>query len=154
MKKTNLKIAGMHCASCAVTIEKNLRKLQGVKSASVNYATETASLEHAHGLSKEKIKEAVSSLGYTDFETLNHQAEEHLEHEHHAEEKSLRSRFLISFVLSIPLLYSMLASFLPFLPIPFSDRTVAIAQFILATGTIIAGWNFYYHGFRTVIVSK
>src|SRR3990172_8835303 len=102
MKKTNLKIAGMHCASCAVTIEKNLKKLQGVKSASVNYATETASVEHEHGLPKEKIKETVSNLGYSAFETQDHQAEEHLEHEHHAEEKSLRNRFVISFILSLP----------------------------------------------------
>jgi len=33
-------IKGMHCASCANTIEKALKKVNGVINASVNYATE------------------------------------------------------------------------------------------------------------------
>ena len=42
---TELPIEGMTCASCARRIERKLNKLDGV-SASVNYATETATIEH------------------------------------------------------------------------------------------------------------
>ena len=38
------KIKGMHCASCAVNIERALKKSVGVTDAQVNYATETAQL--------------------------------------------------------------------------------------------------------------
>ena len=41
----DLQIEGMTCASCAARIEKRLNKLDGV-SATVNFATEQASVEH------------------------------------------------------------------------------------------------------------
>ena len=44
-----LKIGGMTCASCANRIERKLNKLDGV-SASVNYATEKASVTGPEGL--------------------------------------------------------------------------------------------------------
>ena len=40
MSRTNISIEGMHCASCALKIEKALRKTDGVKEASVNLASE------------------------------------------------------------------------------------------------------------------
>jgi Cu+-exporting ATPase len=33
-------VTGMHCANCVKTIERNVRKLEGIDEASVNYATE------------------------------------------------------------------------------------------------------------------
>ena len=40
--KLILKIEGMHCTSCAGIIERTLRKITGVSSANVNFATEKA----------------------------------------------------------------------------------------------------------------
>ena len=42
-REVALPITGMTCASCAARVEKKLNKLEGVE-ASVNYATETASV--------------------------------------------------------------------------------------------------------------
>jgi copper chaperone CopZ len=44
MPKTKLAIHGMHCASCAVTTEKALSAVPGVEEASVNFATERATV--------------------------------------------------------------------------------------------------------------
>ncbi len=44
-KQITLPVTGMTCANCAVTIERNLRKLPGVTAANVNLASERASLE-------------------------------------------------------------------------------------------------------------
>ena len=44
MEKTLISIGGMHCASCAVSIEKALKKKDGVQDASVNLAAERASV--------------------------------------------------------------------------------------------------------------
>ena len=41
-----LKIGGMTCASCVRTVEKALSKTPGVRSASVNYAAETAAVRN------------------------------------------------------------------------------------------------------------
>ena len=40
-----LPITGMTCANCVSTVERNLRKLDGVREVSVNLASERASLE-------------------------------------------------------------------------------------------------------------
>ncbi|HBB02708.1 TPA: hypothetical protein DCZ16_02870 [Candidatus Peregrinibacteria bacterium] len=37
--KKEIIITGMHCASCAINIERKLKKLDGVSNANVNYAT-------------------------------------------------------------------------------------------------------------------
>ena len=42
--RVNLPITGMHCANCAITVERNLKKADGVTDAVVNYATEQASV--------------------------------------------------------------------------------------------------------------
>lgn len=45
MKKINFKINGMSCASCSIGIENSLKNREGIKSAVVNYATESAKIE-------------------------------------------------------------------------------------------------------------
>ena len=43
-KTENYKIKGMHCASCAIMIEKTLKKVVGVIGAEANYGTESVKL--------------------------------------------------------------------------------------------------------------
>merc|ERR1711879_778506 len=45
-KHVNIKIAGMTCATCVNTIEKSLNETEGVNEATVNFATETASVSY------------------------------------------------------------------------------------------------------------
>jgi hypothetical protein len=47
-KSVSLGITGMHCASCAANTEKALKKLDGVQSASVNIASESASVRRKY----------------------------------------------------------------------------------------------------------
>ena len=64
-KKATISIVGMHCASCAVKIEKRLAMLDGVKQARVNYASEKAFLEYdPEETNISKIKKTIESLGY------------------------------------------------------------------------------------------
>ncbi len=65
MKKEIFKISGMHCASCAMTIEKAISKLPGVKVAQVNFAAETLLTEFDESqVSPKDLKEVVNSVGY------------------------------------------------------------------------------------------
>ncbi|MET0145484.1 MAG: heavy metal translocating P-type ATPase [Ilumatobacteraceae bacterium] len=59
-----LDIGGMTCASCAARITKRLNKLVGVD-ASVNYATEQATVTVPDGVSVEEIVAQVEAIGYT-----------------------------------------------------------------------------------------
>jgi len=61
----NLQINGMHCASCAVNISRNLEKIDGVKTAFVNYANEQASISFdQQKVTQAKLIQTITKLGY------------------------------------------------------------------------------------------
>ncbi len=63
-ERLELPITGMTCASCAARVEKRLNRLEGVE-ASVNYATETASVTFdPAAVAPEGLVEAVEQVGY------------------------------------------------------------------------------------------
>ncbi len=65
IKKSTLSISGMHCASCAMTIERALKKTKGVAEASVNYATEKATVEFDESeVNEDALKQVVAKSGY------------------------------------------------------------------------------------------
>jgi Cu+-exporting ATPase len=60
-----LDIGGMHCATCAQTIEKRLPKLKGVIYATINFAAEKAIIDYDPDLVDQKaIEDAISEVGY------------------------------------------------------------------------------------------
>jgi Cu+-exporting ATPase len=60
-----LSVGGMHCASCAVSIENALRKMRGVSKANVNFAAEKAYVEYdPDRVSSVDFREAVEKAGY------------------------------------------------------------------------------------------
>jgi Cu+-exporting ATPase len=62
---TSLQIRGMSCASCVARIEKTLRRLNGVKEASVNLATEKVAILYDPTVVKEReLVLAIEDLGY------------------------------------------------------------------------------------------
>src|SRR3989338_9799597 len=79
--RTTLRIKGMHCASCAIMIEKTLKKSEGVSFAEVNYGTETARVDFDE--SKVKIADLskkIEPLGYSLFENKNSSHDLHSGH--------------------------------------------------------------------------
>ena len=64
MKKLKLIIEGMHCASCASNIEKSLRKVNGVKEASISLMLKKGTVEAEDFVKEDELKKAVSKAGY------------------------------------------------------------------------------------------
>ncbi|MCX4474641.1 heavy metal translocating P-type ATPase [Micromonospora sp. NBC_01655] len=60
----DLAIGGMTCASCAARIEKKLNRMDGV-TATVNYATEKATVSYADGVTPDDLIATVEKTGYT-----------------------------------------------------------------------------------------
>jgi len=70
MEKIRIDIEGMTCASCAASIEKSLRKVKGVESATVNFATRTSEVTFDKNLTNEKeLFDVIIKEGYTPIDT-------------------------------------------------------------------------------------
>jgi len=64
-EKATLQIIGMHCASCAATIEESLNKVEGVSKVAVNFATEKAYVEYDPSkASRQQLEETIREAGY------------------------------------------------------------------------------------------
>ena len=65
-RKTTLAIGGMTCAACVMHVENALEEADGVLSASVNLATERASVEYVPGLAGiSELRHSVEDAGYS-----------------------------------------------------------------------------------------
>jgi Cu2+-exporting ATPase/Cu+-exporting ATPase len=65
MKNATYSISGMHCASCANIIERQLSKLEGIESVTVNFATETAYLRFDEKKTTlNLLNKSISKYGY------------------------------------------------------------------------------------------
>jgi Cu+-exporting ATPase len=98
MMEVRLDLEGMHCASCAARIEKQLKRLDGVE-ATVNLATEQATVHCPPSLGIEDLVAAVDAAGYH-----AHVASPSHEHGHDHDEpvEVLQRRLLLAVVLTIP----------------------------------------------------
>jgi P-type Cu+ transporter len=96
--RIELEIGGMTCTSCAARVEKKLNKLDGVVLANVNYATELASVAYDPGhVRLPDLVRTVQAAGYT--AALPSDADEKADLV-----RPLRTRLLVSFALTLPLL--------------------------------------------------
>ncbi|MER7620236.1 heavy metal translocating P-type ATPase [Streptomyces sp. NPDC126503] len=105
---TELRIGGMTCASCAARVEKKLNRMDGV-TATVNYATEKARVEHAPEVGVDALIATVVKTGYTAEEPPPPEPEPAPGQDAEApdggadpELASLRQRLAVSAVLSAP----------------------------------------------------
>jgi len=64
-KKAEIKISGMHCATCAINIEESLSKIKDVSKVQVNFGTDTAHVEFdPQKVSITDLEKAVKDVGY------------------------------------------------------------------------------------------
>ena len=128
--RIELEIGGMTCTSCAARVEKKLNKLEGV-SASVNYATELASVAYdpGHVLLPDLLR-AVEAAGYTAALPSDTDVQADLV-------RPLRTRLFRSVALTVPLI---LLAMVP----PLQFRGWEWVAFALATPVVLwAGLPFH-----------
>ncbi|MDI1462872.1 heavy metal translocating P-type ATPase [Catellatospora sp. KI3] len=99
-RQIELTIGGMTCASCAARVEKKLNRIDGV-TASVNYATEKASVTFPDTVSTDDLIATVEATGYTAALPAPPQAEP-AEATAPDELSALRRRLWTSVVLALP----------------------------------------------------
>ncbi|MCJ2194783.1 heavy metal translocating P-type ATPase [Brevibacterium casei] len=136
-----LQIGGMTCASCANRIEKKLNKLDGI-TASVNYATEKASVTAPEGYDPQLLIAEVEKTGYTAELPAPKDAaapggEDDGESREDAELRTLRQRLIGSAVLAVPVIAMAMIPALQFDYWGFASLALA------APVVVWAGWPFH-----------
>ena len=146
MKKT-FKISGMTCAACASRIERFVKKLDGVTSASVNFAAESLTVDFEK-LGIKDIEAAVVKAGYA-FADKN--AKPKMPHD-----KVMLIRLIFSLVFAVPLLTISMGHMVG-MPLPdaiephHSPMGFAVVQLALTVPVIVIGWKFFWDGFRNLV---
>ncbi|KAA9135047.1 heavy metal translocating P-type ATPase [Microbacterium caowuchunii] len=98
-----LEIGGMTCASCAMRVEKKLNRLDGV-SATVNYATEKATVTVPEGYDPAQLIAEVEKTGYTATLPAPRKPADESDADDEPELRSLRNRLITSIVLTVPVI--------------------------------------------------
>ncbi|CDQ40011.1 Copper-exporting P-type ATPase A [Virgibacillus salexigens] len=146
-EKAEFDVFGMTCAACSNRIEKVLNKQDGVKLATVNLTTESATVEYNAGLVDQKaLIEKIRNVGYD----AKPKAEASEKQTHKEKElKHQKTKLIISAVLALPLLVTMLVHlFNMTIPDIFMNSWF---QFALATPVqFIIGWQFYVGAYKNL----
>ncbi|MGW5314362.1 heavy metal translocating P-type ATPase [Nocardia thailandica] len=101
--RVELVIGGMTCASCANRIEKKLNKIDGV-TATVNYATEKARVDFTGDIAPADLIATVEQAGYTAALPEPPKTESETTAPEVDPTAALRTRLLVSLVLTVPVI--------------------------------------------------
>ncbi|MEV0437180.1 heavy metal translocating P-type ATPase [Nocardia sp. NPDC050413] len=148
--QVELVIGGMTCASCANRIEKKLNKLDGV-TATVNYATEKARVDVTGDVSPEELIATVEQAGYTAALPAPKQPETTDAPTEDDPTASLRTRLLVSLVLTVPVIAMAMIPALQFTNWQWLSLTLAAPVVIWgALPFHKAAWTNLEHGTATM----
>jgi P-type Cu+ transporter len=141
MKTATFNIAGMHCASCSARNERTLKKLQGVREATVNFATHSARVVFDEAVVTERaLHDVVVENGY---EVLTAEfADQHKERARR-ELQSARRRAYVAVGMAAPV--AVLAMFDVALPWTILGHNAGVwIEAVLSTLVILGlGWQFH-----------
>jgi Cu2+-exporting ATPase len=145
MLKKQFPVTGLSCASCASNVELNLKKQRGVISASVNLASQIATIEFDPAVVKPSdLKESTISIGYDLITDESEKAKEELENLQQKRVRSLRRRTFSSIALAFPLV--VISMF--FMNIPYAN------YIMWAISTPIVLWmgrTFFINGWKQLM---
>ncbi|MCU5581873.1 heavy metal translocating P-type ATPase [Bacillus toyonensis] len=149
--KAEFTVSGMTCAACANRVEKRLNKLDGVNKATVNFALESATVDfNPDEVSVNEMKSTITKLGYK-LEVKSDEQDGSTDHRLQEIERQ-KKKFIISFILSFPLLWAMVShfSFTSFIYLPDMLMNPWV-QLTLATPVqFIIGGQFYIGAYKAL----
>ncbi|MEK7094675.1 MAG: heavy metal translocating P-type ATPase [Patescibacteria group bacterium] len=143
-QRSDFRVSGMHCASCAGIISNSVKKLPGVSDVQVSFATGKARVSYdGSKTNDEEIIRRIKKAGYGAEKFLADDPEEDKKRRE-AEIKRYKTMFYFGFALSLPMLFFM---FLDFAPFPGKSAIlpwVGVISLILSTPVqFILGAGFY-----------
>jgi P-type Cu+ transporter len=137
-------VRGMHCAACVGKVERALSAVPGVEQASVNLATEQATISFDSSMtSVGALQAAVAAAGYELAEPRADAApvDDAEQAARDAEQRSQRNRLIVGAVLAAPVLVGGMAHLLPWVPAALQNPWVLLA--LTTPVQFWVGWPFH-----------
>ena len=153
MRDYTFKVEGMSCSACANRVERITKKIDGVESANVNFATEKLTVRvDAEKVRYSDIKLAVDKAG---FKLIKEDDEVKEASKKKDESKLLLNRFIFSLIFTVPLLIismgHMVGMPLPSIIDPMKNPlNFALVQLVLTIPVMVAGYKFYKIGYKNL----
>ncbi len=153
-------IGGMTCAACAQRVDKAIRKLSGVVSVSVNFATEKATISFdPQQVRVSALREVIEKTGY---KALAVSKTETADEDRVRKQKEIRSmwiKFIVAAVFTLPLFYIAMVPMIKFVQLPFPKALdpmnfsliYGLIELLLVLPVIGVGYKFYTVGFKALI---
>jgi Cu+-exporting ATPase len=157
--RVTVPVGGMSCAACAQRVEKAIKRLPGVTEASVNLATEKASVVYEpQKLRVSEIKAAIEKAGYKALDAVRADAADADRARRQKEIRTLRTKFIVSAAFSLPLLYIAMVPMLTWVRLPFPagldpmeyPLVYALLELLLVIPVVGVGHKFYTVGFKAL----
>ena len=151
-------ITGMTCSACSTTVEKSVKKLQGIENVTVSLLTNTMTVEYdGNEATPDTIITAVKKAGYGAALKSNAKNAGAVAKANPIEEelKEMRVRLIVSFVFLVPLLYIAMGHMFEWpLPLwlhgPENAMTFAFLQMLLSMPIAYVNRKYYQMGFKTL----
>ena len=135
-------VGGMSCAACALGIEKNVSRVEGVSEVTVSLLDKSMTVTFSEPATEEAVLSAVTSLGYTVFSYGE-------EGQKSKESKVLLRRFLLSLIFLLPLLWFSMGGMIG---LPQPPKTVSyVVQWVLSLTVIVINRRFFSSGARALV---
>ena len=153
MRDYTFKVEGMSCSACANRVERITKKIDGVESANVNFATEKLTVRvDAEKVRYSDIKLAVDKAG---FKLIKEEDQIKEVSKKKDESKILLNRFIFSLIFTVPLLIismgHMVGMPLPSIIDPMKNPlNFALIQLVLTIPVMVAGYKFYKIGYKNL----
>ena len=153
MRNYTFKVEGMSCSACANRVERITKKIDGVESANVNFATEKLTVRvDAEKVRYSDIKLAVDKAG---FKLIKEEDQVKEVSKKKDESKILLNRFIFSLIFTVPLLIismgHMVGMPLPSIIDPMKNPlNFALVQLVLTIPVMVAGYKFYKIGYKNL----
>lgn len=160
LKRAELGVDGMTCASCSAAVERALKKLDGVSDPSVNLATNRAAFSYDPAKIKlAQVREAISKAGYTPLDLATEDTRDAEQEKREQALRRMRFRLITAIVFAAPILYIAMAHMFPKLGVPLPafmnphqfPLVFALVQLVLTIPVMFAGGRFFRVGFKTLL---
>lgn len=152
LKTYTFKVEGMTCSACANRVERVTKKLPGVQSSVVNFATEKLTVNiNEDEIGYAEINAAVDKAGYK----LIKEEEQNTTEKKLDESQLLLIRFIVSLIFTVPLLIITMGHMLG-MPLPhiidpmMNPLNFALIQVALTLPVMIMGYKFYHIGIKNL----